>query len=159
MARSGYWLMEYTSISHILRKAPARYMRSCLYTETDNNDTTYFLLHQLTTIRRAIVALHEYSARKTSEQRETERMLARSSKLRTRFNHRQVALLTHALKQPGEGYRVDAHRRSHNVVYQTARSDLLDLESVGLLERQKQGNAYVFFAPDDLRDRLEKLSG
>ena len=158
MARSGYWLMEYTSISHILRKAPARYMRSYLYTETDNNDTTYFLLHQLTTIRRAIAALHQYLARKTSEQKVTERMLAASPKLRTRFNYRQVALLTHALKQPGEGYRVDAHQRSHSVVYQTARSDLLDLESVGLLERQKRGNAYVFFAPDDLRQRLKMLA-
>lgn len=158
MARSGYWLMEYTSISHILRKAPAQYVRSYLYTETDNNDTTYFLLHQLATIRKAIVALHEYLARKTREQQETERLLASAPKLRTRFNHRQVALLTHALKQPGEGYRVDAHQRSHGVVYQTARSDLLDLESLGLLERAKQGSAYVFFAPGDLRERLEKLS-
>jgi len=158
MARSGYWLMEYTSISHILRKAPARYMRAYLYTETDQNDTTYFLLHQLSTIRKAIAALHEYLARKTSEQKETERLLAGSPKLRTRFNHRQVALLTHALKNQGEGYRVDAHQRSHNVVYQTARSDLLDLQSLGLLERQKQGNAHVFFAPDDLRDRLGQLA-
>jgi Fic family protein len=158
MARSGYWLMEYTSISHILRKAPARYMRAYLHTETDHNDTTYFLLHQLSTIRRAIVALHEYLARKTSEQKETERLLSSSPKLRTRFNHRQVALLTHALKNQGEGYRVDAHQRSHNVVYQTARNDLLDLESLGLLERQKRGNAYLFFSPEDLRGRLESLS-
>jgi len=158
MARSGYWLMEYASISHILRKAPARYMRSYLYTESDQNDTTYFLLHQLSTIRKAIMALHEYLARKKGEQKETEKLLSASPKLRTRFNHRQVALLTHALKNQGEGYRVDAHQRSHNVVYQTARNDLLDLESLGLLERQKQGNAYIFFAPDDLRNRLELLS-
>ena len=158
MARSGYWLMEYTSISHILRRAPAKYMRAYLYTETDQNDTTYFLLHQLSTIRRAIDALHEYLARKTNEQKETERLLSSSPKLRTRFNHRQVALITHALKNQGEGYRVDAHQRSHNVVYQTARNDLLDLEALGLMERQKQGNAYVFFAPADLRERLAKLS-
>ncbi len=158
MARSGYWLMEYTSISHILRRAPARYMRAYLHTETDQNDTTYFLLHQLSTIRKAIDALHEYLARKTGEQKETERLLAGSPKLRARFNHRQVALITHALKGTGEGYRVDAHQRSHGVVYQTARNDLLDLESLGLLERQKQGNAYVFFAPADLRERLRRHS-
>jgi len=158
MARSGYWLMEYTSISHILRKSPASYMRAYLHTETDQNDTTYFLLHQLSTIRRAIVALHEYLARKAGEQRETEKLLAASSKLRTRFNHRQVALLTHALRNTGEGYRVDAHQRSHNVVYQTARNDLLDLHSLGLLEKARQGNAYVFFAPEDLRERLSALS-
>ena len=158
MARSGYWLMEYTSISHILRRAPTRYMRSYLHTETDGNDTTYFLLHQLNTIRRAIVALHEYMDRKVREQKETERLLSASPNLRTRFNHRQVALLTHALRNTGEGYRVDAHQRSHNVVYQTARADLMDLHELGLLEKAKQGNAYVFFAPEDLRDRLATLA-
>lgn len=158
MARSGYWLMEYTSISHILRRAPARYMRSYLHTETGGNDATYFLLHQLNTIRRAIVALHEYIDRKAREQKETERMLSAVPNLRARFNHRQVALLTHALRNTGEGYRVDAHQRSHNVVYQTARNDLLELTGLGLLEKAKQGNAYVFFAPDDLRERLAALA-
>ncbi len=159
MARSGYWLMEYTSISHILRKAPAKYMRAYQYTETDHNDTTYFLLHQLGIIRRAIVALHDYLSRKAAEQKETEKLLSASPALRVRFNHRQVALLTHALRHPGEeGYRVDAHQHSHNVVYQTARNDLLDLHSIGLLDKVRQGNAYVFFAHDDLRDRLAALA-
>ena len=158
MARSGYWLMEYTSISHILRRGPAKYMRAYLHTETDNNDTTYFLLHQLSTIRRAVIALHKYLARKVREQKEMEKLLYAAPKLRTRFNHRQVALLTHALKNTGEGYRVDGHQRSHNVVNQTARNDLIDLHSLGLLERARQGNAYVFFAPEDLRDRLTALA-
>jgi Fic family protein len=158
IVRSGYWLMEYTSISHILRQSPAKYMRAYLHTETDQNDTTYFLLHQLATIRKAILALHEYLIRKGRELKETEYLLSSSPKLRVRFNHRQVALITHALKHPGESYRVDAHQRSHNVAYQTARTDLLDLHSTGLLEKDKQGNAFVFFAPADLRGRLAGLS-
>jgi len=158
MARSGYWLMEYTSISHILRKAPVKYMRAYLYTETDRNDTTYFLLHQLHTIRQAIAALHEYVDRKAREQHETERMLAGSPALRGRFNHRQIALLNHALRNSGEAYRVDAHQRSQGVVYQTARTDLLTLEELGLLERTRQGNAHVFHAPADLRERLMAMS-
>jgi Fic family protein len=157
MAKSGYWLMEYTSISHILRKAPTQYMRAYLHTETDKNDTTYFLLHQLQTIRQAIVALHEYVARKAREQKETERLLASSPALRGRFNHRQTALLNHALRNTGEAYRVDAHQRSNGVVYQTARHDLLQLEAMGLLEKSKQGNAFVFYAPADLRKRLDSL--
>jgi Fic family protein len=158
MARSGYWLMEYTSISHILRMAPAKYMRAYLHTETDKNDTTYFLLHQLQTIRRAIAALHEYVDRKVREQKETQNLLATSMALRGRFNHRQLALLDHALRNAGEAYRVDAHQRSHAVVYQTARNDLLTLEKWGLLEKTKQGNAYLFFAPSDLRERLSNLA-
>lgn len=158
MARSGYWLMEYISISHILRKAPAQYVRAYLYTETDRNDTTYFLLHQLRTIRKAISALHEYVHRKTREQQETERMLASSPSLRGRFNHRQQSLLNHALRNAGAAYRVDSHQRTHGVVYQTARSDLLGLEAAGLLEKARQGNAFVFYAPVNLGERLASLS-
>ncbi len=157
MARSGYWLMEYTSISHILRKAPAQYVRAYLHTETGHNDTTYFLIHQLKTIRKAIAALHAYVERKTRERGETERLLARSPALRGRFNHRQQALLNHALRNPGAAYRMDTHKRSHGVVYQTARTDLLGLEALGLLEKARQGNAYVFFAPTDLGQRLASL--
>jgi Fic family protein len=133
-------------------------MRAYLHTETDKNDTTYFLLHQLQTVREAIAALHAYVARKTHEQKETERLLTASPSLRGQFNHRQVALLNHALRHPGEAYRVDAHQRSHSVVYQTARRDLLDLEAIGLLEKTRQGNAFLFFAPADLRGRLSSLA-
>jgi Fic family protein len=154
IARSGYWLMEYTSISHIIRRAPAKYMRAYLHSESDGNDTTYFLLHQLSSIRQAIAALHEYLDRKRREQKETEKLLSASVSLRSRFNHRQTALLNHALRNNGTEYRVDAHQRSHNVVYQTARNDLLSLHELGLLVKTKQGNAYVFYAPENLRELL-----
>jgi Fic family protein len=67
-------------------------------------------------------------------------------------------VLTHALRNPGEGYRVDAHQRLHAVVYQTARTDLLTLEKMGLLEKTRSGNAFVFHAPADLRERLATLA-
>ncbi len=157
VARSGYWLLEYTSISHVIRRAPAKYMKAYLHTETDGNDTTYFLLHQLSTIRQSITALHDYIDRKSREQRETEKLLSASAKLRSRFNHRQIALLNHALRNRGQDYRIDAHQRSHKVVYQTARNDLIGLHQLGLLEKAQQGNAFVFYAPEDIRERLARL--
>jgi Fic family protein len=156
MARSGYWLMEFLSISEFLRKAPSQYVQAYLHTETDNNDATYFLLHQLNVIRKAIDALHGYLARKTSEQRDAERLLASSPSLRSRLNHRQTAVLNHALKNPGATYLVSTHQKLHNVVYQTARTDLLDLESLNLLIKEKQGKSFVFYAPDDLQDRVQR---
>jgi len=150
--------MEYTSISHILRMAPAKYMRAYLHTETDKNDTTYFLLHQLQTIRRAIAALHEYVDRKVREQKETQNLLATSMALRGRFNHRQLALLDHALRNArGSVIGLMLTSALMRWVYQTARNDLLTLEQWGLLEKTKQGNAYLFFAPSDLRERLSNL--
>ena len=157
MLRSGYWLAEFISISHILRKAPAQYGRAYLFTETDGGDTTYFLIHQLATMRRAIQNLHDYLARKAREQRGMERLLAESPALRARLNHRQKALLTHALKHPGAGYRVEEHQRAHSVVYQTARTDLLQLAQLGLLEKIKEGRAFLFLAPEDLAARMARL--
>lgn len=159
MAKSGYWLVEFISISHFLRQAPSQYVRAYLHTETDDNDTTYFALHQLETIQQAITALHAYLERSTQEQRQTERLLAQSNALRNQLNHRQITLLNHALRHPGESYRVDKHQRTHGVVYQTARNDLLVLESLGLLRRSKQGNAYIFTPVPNLQTEIEQLAG
>lgn len=158
MAKQGYWLMEFLSISHILRKAPGDYVRAYLHSETDDNDTTYFIVHQLEVIRRAVDALHDYLDRAAKEQRAAERLLASSPKLRDKLNHRQSALLAHALKHPGERYRVKRHQLSHGTVYETARSDLLQLAALGLLEKGRAGRASVFSAPEDLRKRIESLA-
>ena len=56
MLHEGYWLFEFISISNILRKAPAQYGLSFLYSETDDNDLTYFIVAQTKVIRRAGVA-------------------------------------------------------------------------------------------------------
>jgi Fic family protein len=154
MARSGYWLMEYVSISHLLKQAPAQYSRAYLHTETDSNDTTYFIIHQLGIIERAIAALYEYLGRKAAEQRSAENLLRRSTVLSAELNHRQVALLSHALRHPGHDYTVESHRRSHRVTVQTARMDLLRLAERGLLEQHKRGRAFIFSAPYNLRERI-----
>ena len=158
LARSGYRLMEYVSISRLLKQAPAKYARAYLYSETDGNDTTYFILHQLGVIEQAIQALHEYLARKMAEQRGAEELLRHAPGLSSRLNHRQIALLSHALRHAGHGYTVLSHKRSHRVTHQTARTDLQLLVEFNLLEQTKRGRAFVFYAPDDLRERIERAA-
>lgn len=158
VARSGYWLMEYLSISRLLLKAPAKYARAYLHTETDENDATYFILHHLEVIQNAILALHHYLNRKIREQRSAEELLRYASGFVDQLNHRQVALLSHALRQAGHGYTVKSHQRSHRVSTQTARTDLLKLTTLGLLEQRKRGRAFVFYAPADLNQRIKAAS-
>ena len=153
MLHRGYWLFEFVSISKILKQAPAKYGRSFLYTETDDNDLTYFLLAQSKVIRRAIRELHAYLERKTNEVREVEWHL-RALHL---FNHRQVEIIRHALKHSGQRYTVAGHQGSHQTSYQTARTDLLNLAAKGILEQGKLGKMMVFYAPPDLSDRLLRM--
>jgi Fic family protein len=124
-----------------------------VYSESDGNDLTYFLIYQLEVFRRAISELQEYLRRKLAQVRQVEALL-RSS---VDFNHRQLALLSHALKHPGHRYTIQSHQKSHNVVYQTARTDLLELAGKQLLVQGKVGNAYTFAAPGDLAKRLEAI--
>ena len=150
MLRQGYWLSEYLSISSVVKKAPGQYMRAYLYSESDENDATYFVLFHLRVIQLAIDKLHAYLGRKMIELRQTEGLLRRMPEL----NHRQIAVLSHALRHPDGQYSIQSHRSSHGVVYQTARSDLLDLVSKGLLVHRRIGRRYYFFPPEDLSDRV-----
>jgi Fic family protein len=155
LARSGYWLMEYVSISRLLKEAPARYARAFLFTETDENDATYFIDHQLTVIEKAIESLHLYLARKTREQATADALLRHAPRLSARLNNRQVALLSHALRHPLHAYTVASHQRSHRITPQTSRTDLQQLVELGLLDKTKRGRAFVYHAPEDLRARIE----
>ncbi|OHB68714.1 MAG: filamentation induced by cAMP protein fic, partial [Planctomycetes bacterium RBG_13_63_9] len=154
MLRQKYWLCEFISISHIILNAPSKYRRAFLYTETDDNDLTYFILYHLEVIRRAVNELHEYIKRKTEQLRALQREL-RSTEL---LNHRQRALISHAIRHPDQRYTIESHRVSHNVVYQTARTDLLDLRDRGLLCAEKTGKTWSFTPPEDLERRLRELS-
>lgn len=150
MRERGYWLVEYLSISRILRNAPGKYSRSFLLTESDERDTTYFLLHQLEVIKRAVDELHKYLKRKMKEVQDVEKLVKGSSE----FNHRQLALLTDAVRNSAATYTFRSHAASHNVTHETARTDLLQLHSKGLLERRKSGRRHTFHPAPGLPDRL-----
>lgn len=157
MLRQGYWTMEFVSISNILKKAPAKYTRAYLYSETDGNDITYFIIHQLEVIKRAILALLEHLKKKSEEIRSVEELIRRSTNLQDLLNHRQTAVINRALRKPGALFSINSHKGSHNVTYQTARTDLLKLVDEGLLEKLKVGNAFVFRAAGNLSVILEGL--
>jgi Fic family protein len=154
MTRNDYWLTEFLSLSSVLRRAPGQYARAYLHTETDGGDVTYFLLHQFDVIRQAVVALQDFLKEKSREMRATEQRL-QSADLRERCNHRQIALLSHALKHADAVYTIESHRSSHAVTYATARSDLLQLSALGLLQEARQGKRFIFRVPEDLAARLQ----
>jgi Fic family protein len=155
MLSQGYWLAEFLTISSILRKAPAKYSRSFLYTELDDNDLTYFLIYQLEVLNRSIDELHEYLARKMAEIRVAEALLKQSPDL----NYRQLALLSHAMRNSDARYTIASHRTSHNISYETARSDLLALERRGFLDKQKRGRAFYFTPAPRFTEKLGATVG
>ena len=155
MLHHDYRLFEFLSISRKLVEAPGRYARAFLHTESDGNDLTYFIVHQSDVILRALDDLDACIERRIEETREVEERLRHASDL----NHRQLALLAHAIRHPGSACTIREHRTSHGVAYATARADLLRLAELGLLDRRREGKkTNVFHAPPDLEERIRSLS-
>jgi Fic family protein len=153
MLKHGYWLAEFLSISEVLKRKPGQYKRAYLRTERDAGDLTHFVLFHTTVLREAIDSLHQYLRRRMTAMQDTTVLLREQRGL----NHRQLALLAHAIKHADSvpRYTLQGHQTAHAIVYETARQDLRDLESRGLLIAHKQGRKLVFAAATDLHDRLE----
>lgn len=151
-----YWSMfhyeffatRFISISDLLHRAPTRYARAFLFTETDENDATYFLIHQLSIIEKAIEDLESHLKREG----ESRRMVLGHPELTAGLNQRQIDLVAHALRHPDARYDIRQHVTKYDVVYQTARTDLLDLAEKGLMTKRKIGRAFYFYPSPKLEE-------
>jgi Fic family protein len=75
MLHNECWMFEFITISDIILRSPDSYYWAFLYSETDVNDATYFFVHQLEVIEKAIQSLYNYIAKKTAELSESEPLL------------------------------------------------------------------------------------
>jgi len=151
--KHGYWLLEYVSISSVIRRAPVKYGTAFLYTETDEGDVTYFIDHQLEVIEKSISDLQEYLVKKAKELHALGTTLGI---LERQLNRRQLQLIQQALRQPSVRYVIADHAKLQRVSYLTARSDLEALAKMGFLRKTKDGVKSVFVVPANLRERLDK---
>ncbi len=145
-----YLLFECLAFSRYIVKAPGRYVRAYLYTETDENDLTYFLFFQLRAIQKAFQELREYLKRKQEEIASASTLLRRYQGL----NLRQKTLIYNAIHHPERMYTIQAHVNVHGIVYETARQDFMELVSKGFFKKDKQGREFVYFPSDKILEKL-----
>lgn len=155
MARNGYWLTEFTSISAVIRNSPAQYYRAFLYTETDENDLTYFLINQLDVIHKAVSELFTYLDQKAGELIEAQHILE-DSFFNQVLNRRQKIAIKKLVEKPSKLYTIQDYQHEHSVSYLTARKDLLELVDHKLLVKTRSGRSYVFTGTKNL---LQKIRG
>jgi Fic family protein len=150
----GYSVVEYLSISRVLCDAPSEYARSCRPKDTDEHDTTSFLLYQLEVVERALDELREFLRRKVERVRDVEQLVQDAPG----FTYRDVALLSDALRHAERTYTVSEHAATHRVTEETARADLAALVDHRLLDRSQRGGHYRYAPAVDLADRLRRIA-
>jgi len=141
MLKSGYWLVEYISISKIIKEAPIQYGRAFLYTETDDNDVTYFIMHQLKVIERAISEIKIYLDRQKYKNAKVKKFLSDED-----LNRRQTDLLINLIRQTVFEVTISEHEKLAKVSYLTARKDLEGLVFHGWLKKNLKGRKAYYKA-------------
>ena len=138
--KRNYWLFEYMAISKAIKESIGRYGMAYLYTETDENDLTYFINYNLKSMEKALDNTRQYIQRKQREQRAAMELVETHPEL----NFRQAEILKDLIKHKGEPVAVIEIATKFNVVHQTAKTDLLLLTKLGFLEMKKIGKKMYF---------------
>ncbi len=149
MLKHGYWLFEYTSISKTILKKTTQYANAYLYTENDDNDLTYFINFHIGIIMEAVEELKNHIRQEREKSNQNLIEIAEYPEL----NIRQSRIINHVLSNPHEILTIKTHQNINNVAYQTARTDLLELEKLGWLKSIKKGKTFYFVASDKIWEK------
>ena len=155
MLKNGFDYFEYVSISKLLKNAPTQYGKSFLYSETDDNDLTYFIFYQVDIIIRAIDELLNYLQDKSKEFEEVTQLLS-TSKIGNNLNFIQKDIVKKAIKNPGRIFTSKEIMLDYDKTANTARKYLNELVDYKILATIKNGNTKGYIAPANIREVLEE---
>lgn len=141
MMRNDYWLVQYLSISRIIRGSKKAYEKAYLFAEHDTNDIGYFIQYHLDVLNKSFDGLRKYLVRKHKEKKKSERLLHLGN-----VTSRQAEILNRFIENPDEVITsVDISNR-FGVSAGTAKSDLRDLTEKGYLSEislNKRTKGYI----------------
>lgn len=144
--KKGYWLMEYTSISRIIKKSQTRYGLAYQYSETDGYDLTYFIRFNLNCIEKAVEDLGSYIKRKTDEQKKIARMIESNPDL----NINEMSILKDYSKEYSP-FTIKELSVRYPISYSTARGCVKHLREMGYIKPVSKDRKTVLYAVTDDR--------
>ncbi len=138
--KSDYWAFSYIPFSKVIKKSPAQYANAFVYTETDENDLTYFIDYNVRKILQAIKSFEEYVKKKEIENQEMRKL----SRELFDLNERQLRLLQYFYKNKNAFTSIKVYKNINEISRLTAMSDLKKLEQLNFLtvKRIKRKNIY-----------------
>lgn len=129
LLKKGYWLIEYLSISKIIQGSKNQYEKAFLYTENDANDLSYFITYHIEVMHKALESLKNYIQEKQKENLQVASFIKIPG-----INERQAQILKTLFDQPECVFSVKEVQNRFSVANYTARTDLNNLVSMGLME-------------------------
>jgi len=151
LIKQGYWLVEFLSISRIIIKSPSQYAKAYLYTEYDENDLTYFIDFNLKSMELALKSLKDYINRKISEKKNLFKIIRSID-----VNERQAEIIKNLINEPESILSINEVQSKFGTSYQTARTDLMELENKGYLSTKTVGKKFIYFKSSEFDEKIKK---
>ncbi len=129
MLKKGYWLTEYLSISRIIKDTKNQYEKAFLYSESDENDMSYFITYHIKTMVKAFEALKEYISRKQKEVFQAAKFMKIPM-----INERMAQVLKIVNDDSDRILNTKEIESRFNISNFTARADLKTLVNLGFLD-------------------------
>lgn len=144
---------RYISISVLLKKAPVKYGKSYLYTETDDMDLTYFIEYQCGIVIRAIEKFKEAYQNSAIESEKFNQWLWKSG-LYKKLNDKQRTVFQVAKSGTAIAFTARMVEKNLGCSYNTASTVLNGLFKLKLFKRTKTGREWVYYMED--KDKIIK---
>lgn len=143
MFKSGYHAFRYIAISTLLKRAPAKYGKSYLYTETDDMDLTYFIDYQCSIISRAIADFRNTYTDSVEKIRKFNLFLYESGLIR-KLSPREQIIFQVANSGTADYFTIRETAENLNCSYNTAATALNKLVKLGLFNKAKSGKEWIY---------------
>ena len=150
VAKQDYRLFECMAISRAIKDTMWQYQKAFLYTETDENDLTYFIRYGLGTLSNTIRETLHSIREKQEEEREVLVIIKDHEELTTR----QADILSRFMKYREKPFRIKEIMETYRLAYAAARSDLFQLVDLGYLRKERSGRDLVFLFKEIPRKKV-----
>lgn len=153
MMKSNYWLVQYLSISRIIKGSKKSYEKAFLFSEADGNDIGYFIQYNLEVLLKSFDALSKYIKRKNNEKKKAEKLLHLGN-----ITARQSQILTQYIDNPDTVLVSVDIVVKFGVTPNTAKSDLRKLTEKGYLrELSLNGRTKGYIRSDEFDNLIGKV--
>lgn len=153
MMKSNYWLVQYLSISRIIKGSKKSYEKAFLYSEADGNDIGYFIQYNLDVLLKSFDALSQYIKRKNKEKKKSEKLLHLGN-----ITERESQILSMYIENPDIVLISTDIVGRFGVTPNTAKSDLKKLTQKDYLrEISMNGRTKGYIRSDNFEELIKKI--
>lgn len=153
MFKKDFSAFRYIAISVLLKKAPTKYGKSYLYTETDQMDLTYFIEYQGSIIIRAIGKFKEAYSQASLDIDSFNKWLFDSG-LYSQLNDKQRVVFQVAKSGISVAFTIRSVERNLGCSYNTAAAVLNGLVALKLFRKSKEGRSWIYVMEE--KDKIIK---